>query len=429
MNNPQQTPRPDPSEVLQWLDEAIGEARQGRRPEARKLLERVIEADAGNVDGWWWLGQVVDDLEEHIICLENVITLDAQHEPALLALEKAHRAREVRGRQALQQREKPAMQQPQPDMQDELRLDSPLQCVYCAHITHPDDTQCGQCGRSLLRRERPENPNRMAAVIAGTLMIALLLLSFLEMFSISFRQAITPGFIMPFLNSLQTLGVLGEEGLDPQWMLSTPVGQAILGNPQQVAPEVGALLNTISFVRFVVLLVSILLLIIRLRPAYYLSLAVLLGGLGWSFYLFATGLTGVALVTGGLLFSLAVAYFLFKGQDNFVWKRVRMKVKLHPSATSASGAYLWGMRYAQQKMFGLATLHFRKAVSHAPHNGTYYKQLGKSYAQIGRYDRSVRALEEAVRLKPDDVEISQILAMVRELQRNAESTGIEGSIL
>jgi len=51
----------------------------------------------------------------------------------------------------------------------------------------------------------------------------------------------------------------------------------------------------------------------------------------------------------------------------------------------------------------------------------YYKRLALSYAQIGRHERSLRELKQAHRLKPDDPEIAQIEAVVRQMQRRAAS--------
>ena len=60
----------------------------------------------------------------------------------------------------------------------------------------------------------------------------------------------------------------------------------------------------------------------------------------------------------------------------------------------------------------MAVAQWRKAVGLAPHVPVYYKDLGLGYAQIGRYDRSLRALHEARRQSPEPDELDQIIALV-----------------
>ncbi len=64
------------------LDQAIVAAREGRKAEARQLLESVLDADERNEKAWLWLGSVVDSDEERIICLENVLTINPNNEMA-----------------------------------------------------------------------------------------------------------------------------------------------------------------------------------------------------------------------------------------------------------------------------------------------------------------------------------------------------------
>ena len=64
------------------LDQAIVAVREGRKAEARQLLESVLDADERNEKAWLWLGSVVDSDEERIICLENVLTINPNNEMA-----------------------------------------------------------------------------------------------------------------------------------------------------------------------------------------------------------------------------------------------------------------------------------------------------------------------------------------------------------
>jgi Flp pilus assembly protein TadD len=64
-------------------------------------------------------------------------------------------------------------------------------------------------------------------------------------------------------------------------------------------------------------------------------------------------------------------------------------------------------------MWALAVAQWRKAVGLAPKEVVYYKDLGIGYAQIRRYARSLRVLEEARRQAPQDQSIPEIIALVR----------------
>ncbi len=56
--------------------------RDGKAPEARKLLEKAIELDDYNEQAWMWLSAVVDTEEEKRTCLENVIVINPENEEA-----------------------------------------------------------------------------------------------------------------------------------------------------------------------------------------------------------------------------------------------------------------------------------------------------------------------------------------------------------
>lgn len=64
------------------LEQAISAAKAGRKEEARRLLEAVLDADDRNEQAWLWMSDVVDSDEERVICLENVLTINPHNEPA-----------------------------------------------------------------------------------------------------------------------------------------------------------------------------------------------------------------------------------------------------------------------------------------------------------------------------------------------------------
>jgi hypothetical protein len=64
------------------LRQAVAAAKEGRKAEARQLLEMVLDADERNEQAWLWMSGVVDSDEERIICLENVLAINPQNQAA-----------------------------------------------------------------------------------------------------------------------------------------------------------------------------------------------------------------------------------------------------------------------------------------------------------------------------------------------------------
>jgi hypothetical protein len=64
------------------LNQAILAAKAGRKGEARRLLESVLDADERNEQAWLWLSGVLDDVEDRTICLENVLTINPGNQAA-----------------------------------------------------------------------------------------------------------------------------------------------------------------------------------------------------------------------------------------------------------------------------------------------------------------------------------------------------------
>ena len=64
------------------LKQAVSAAKAGRKEEARRLLEAVLDADDRNEQAWLWMSGVTDSDEERVICLENVLTINPHNEAA-----------------------------------------------------------------------------------------------------------------------------------------------------------------------------------------------------------------------------------------------------------------------------------------------------------------------------------------------------------
>jgi hypothetical protein len=73
---------PTAMDITATLNQAIVAAKSGRKAEARRLLEAVLDADERNERAWLWLSDVVESDEERFVCLENVLTINPDNEVA-----------------------------------------------------------------------------------------------------------------------------------------------------------------------------------------------------------------------------------------------------------------------------------------------------------------------------------------------------------
>jgi hypothetical protein len=75
------------SEIQDLLRQGITAAKAGNRVQAREILLRVIDLEEKNEQAWLWLSGVVDDIEDQIVCLENVLTINPNNNPASRGLQ------------------------------------------------------------------------------------------------------------------------------------------------------------------------------------------------------------------------------------------------------------------------------------------------------------------------------------------------------
>lgn len=71
-----------PANVNGMVKEAIRAYRAGKTDEAQALLLKATELDETNEQAWMWLSAVVDDIEDQIVCLENVLTINPDNTTA-----------------------------------------------------------------------------------------------------------------------------------------------------------------------------------------------------------------------------------------------------------------------------------------------------------------------------------------------------------
>lgn len=72
----------------------IAAAKAGRNDEAREYLVAAVEADERNEVAWLWLGGLMPEVEDQIVCLENALHLNPNNAPAAAKLKKLYAKRE-----------------------------------------------------------------------------------------------------------------------------------------------------------------------------------------------------------------------------------------------------------------------------------------------------------------------------------------------
>jgi len=61
------------------LGKGIAAARAGDKASARQWLAKVVQEEPNRVEGWWWLGQVLDDEAQRRYCLDRARGLDPNY--------------------------------------------------------------------------------------------------------------------------------------------------------------------------------------------------------------------------------------------------------------------------------------------------------------------------------------------------------------
>ena len=387
------------SQLQQRLRDGIEAVESGNRVRGRDQLLAVVQQDRNVEPAWWWLYQVADDEQEQMLALEHVLRLNpgrADAQQALVALRQKHIFAE-----------RPATTDwaslvAGSTLEANDGLDDPYQCPYCGRQAGMDLRRCPHCRGGLLARvARSEAAHSLRLVLL--LMGISLGLGLIEMMSPAFGLGAALGSV----DRRQFNLLLGLPGVEP-----------FLGNFMLLGEPVARRLLQIYTLRGGVLLVSLLALRERWSLGYYGALVATFADLLLSFYLLITGYGGWAATLLNLVMALAIGTLLFGLNSEFAINVERILVKPDNGARSPTDFYKRGHHYRQRGMWAMAVAQWRKAVGLAPKAPEYYMNLGIGYAQIKRFDRSLRALAEAGRQAPDDPQIGEIIALVR---RQAEA--------
>ena len=385
----------DQSAQQRLLKDALGALKNGNRVRGRDLLLRVLAKDRDVEAAWWWLYQVVDDTPAQTRALENVLRLNPQHAEAHQAL------LDLRQKRLAVAADKTA---PAPltfiadvTLEVDSDLDDQYQCPYCGHLTGIADRRCPQCHGGLFVRVARAGGSAALRLVVLLLGISLAA-GIIEMVGPAIALGVSQG--TADRTSLQGLFVFPGVAL-------------IFGDFLRLARPTAVLLLQIYAARAGLLSLTLLSVRGRWRLGFYTGLMCVVGDLLLSVYLLVNsdlGLAGAAL-NGAL--ALAGGTLLFGLSDEFSLASERLLVKPATTARSALDFYKLGRHYRQRGMWAMAVAQWRKAVGLAPQTPQFYKHLGIGYAQIKRFDRSLRTLEEGRRQAPDDRDIAEVIALVK----------------
>lgn len=379
------------------LRAGIEAIKAGNRVRGRDLLLQVVRHHSGMEEAWWWLANAADDPQEKLRALENVLRLNPENDAAHTMLS------ELRQRQLAEagRGSRPNWGQLLPEVPFEVDdgIDDPFQCPACGWPTQPDDRRCRECRARLFWRIARPGPGAIPLRTVRSMLFVNGALALL--------QTIGPLFALAL--ALGTVDTLGFEVV-----LRVAGVRQVFGNFLALSSAEARRLLQIEAVRVVGFAALLVGLRERWKTAYYSAMLVLVGDGLLNFYLLSLGdRVGFILVLGSLAAALVGFVALFGASYEFAVNSERILVKPDTKARGPVDFYRRGHDYRRHGQWALAVAQWRKAVGLAPSMAGYYKDLGIGYAQIRRFDRSLRVLEEARRQAPDDPAIEDVIRLVR----------------
>ena len=391
--------------VQTWLRAGITAVKNGNRSQGRDLLEKVLEVDERNEQAWLWLSGAVETAEERQICLENVLAINPDNALAkkgLAKLAQASHAADGPGKTQIVRREyapvstAAALLYPEsqvktwewrdptavPDNRtttgyrasesysDVWTQDVPL-CGYCAQALSAEDGRCPQCKKQLIVKTfRYPNASPSLTVfwvlLLGVGQLLLLQMLYNILAQKNFAAAIGNGLVMVWFVAL-AFGVHFRQSWAHIIAIYSLTAIILVSLLRWVLPPDLATLGLES-----------------LDPAIQNFVQPLTTGLGETLRLF--------ILVGAVL---ALFYAIVKAGPDFDRVAVRQVATLTKGPKTAADFNAAATQLARNGLWATAVLHWQNAAAKAPQNIGYQESLGKAYATLGFFERSLDVLQSA----------------------------------
>ncbi len=394
--------------VQERLRAGITAVKNGDRLQGRALLEAVIAADERNETAWLWLSGAVETAEERQICLENVLAINPENALAQKGLAKLAQAVpekapdvgrvqvvrreyaplstasallypddhiktwEWRDPTAVQAKAPTTGYQARESYQDIWTREVPM-CGYCAQELAPADTRCPTCKKNLMVSSfRYPNASSNLTVLwvlllgVGQLFVLLVLYNILARHNL--YTAVASGLVAVFF-VLLAAGVHFRQN----WAHLAAIYSL-------VALILGLLLRWALPADLEALGLA------SLDPAIQDFVMPLTTGLGQTLHVF--------ILAGALL---ALFYAIFKAGPDFDRVAARQVATLTKGPKTAADFNAAATQLARNGVWATAVLHWQNAAAKAPEHLVYQESLGRAYAQLGFFERSLDVLQGALR--------------------------------
>jgi tetratricopeptide (TPR) repeat protein len=394
----------DTPTIQQFLKDGIAAIKQGDRTRGRELLLQVVAADERSEPAWLWLSAAMDDPKDKLVALENALAINPHNAQARVQLQT------VQKQLGIAQLPPPAPAPPAPPPLARLPSyadpdEDPFQCAYCGQPAKENDTTCPHCGRSLLVmgswQETRSFRNSLTIINGIDLQLAIL-----QTLGGLLAVAITQG--------------LGFKEAFVIWLAKMPIVTSFFGDIPAWARHGASLPFGAALTRDILLAVLFMMVYSDMDSAFYVALGVGLLDLGWSLVGAVTDNLGPVAATINFLFALGVTAVGALALWSRGRARVRLEVKISKDAHGALGMYQFGKESRHRGQWALAALYFQKALALKPAEARFYKDAGVALAQVGRYAKALRVLEEGARRAPGDGEIQKLMETIR---REVKSRG------
>ncbi|WP_420641421.1 hypothetical protein [Candidatus Leptofilum sp.] len=391
--------------VQAWLKAGITAVKQNDRVQGRQLLEKVLAVDERNEKAWLWMSGAVQTAAERQICLENVLAINPdnqlaqkglaklaqatapepkagqtqvvrrEYEPvstaaALLYPESQVKTWEWRDPTAVQAQGSSPDYQAKESYDDIWTKDTPM-CGYCAHELAPEDERCPKCKKKLLVHsfryaKASTNLTALWVLLLGVSQFYLLQLLYHILAQGNLVAAVGSG-IMVFLFVVLAFGVGWRQTWAHIAAIYLLIGVILFSLLRWLLPPNLAVLG-----------------IENMDPAIQQFILPLTTGLGETVRI---GIIGGA--------ALALFYAIFKAGPDFNKVTVRQVAGLTKGPKSAVDFNAAARKLAQQGLWATAVLHWQLAAAQAPQHVAYQESLGRAYATLGFYERSLDVLNAA----------------------------------